>query len=102
MDTKLKLAAIEQQIMPHLKRARKLRSSKGNELVYRDRAVLDADKLKAAVSTQVWTQITSRKPVSLLIAVAIRRGLLTRKLVQQCSHRSQPWIAISATETDVL
>lgn len=95
LEIKLQREALEALLMAPLKRAGSLTSAKsGHTLYFRDRAVLDADKLKENVSTQVWTQVTSRHPVAALLAVAIKRGLIKKGLVEKCSHRSKPWIAI--------
>jgi hypothetical protein len=71
-----------------------LQARTGETLVKRDRALLDPDKLEAAVPVAMWRQITKRVPVAAHIKSMIKRGKLDSKLVDSCHGRTKPWLAI--------
>lgn len=62
----------------------------------RSRRVLEADRLEqhADMTTRLWNSITRRVPFEPLMTLAIHKGKLTQKMVNECSRRSRPWIEI--------
>lgn len=58
----------------------------------RDRAVLQAEKLRERLSVAMWTRITKRVPVADLYKAEVRRGKLSQDLFKECSTRSEQWL----------
>jgi hypothetical protein len=69
-----------------------IEGSMGKKVRRRDRSNLDPAKLKAAVSTSMWTAITERKPVADLYKYMIRKGKLSQETIDGCSTRTESWL----------
>lgn len=90
------LKPVEQELLSRLKMGDPVPIPRRSEkIVKRDRRQLDPAKLQDAVSDEIWKLITEPKPVAARIEVAIRDNRLTEDVVEACSTRSKPWLAIT-------
>ncbi len=88
-----KLEALTAQLLPTMA-VGDILDGKTAKIRKRDRAVLQADDLRNAINTSLWTKITERKPVAAYYKEAIKRGKLTQDIMDQCSTRSKAWLEL--------
>jgi hypothetical protein len=92
--TQERMQELEAYLLPLVSVGDTLKARTGETLVKRDRALLNPDKLEAAIPVAMWRRVTKRVPVAAHIESMIKLGKLDRKLVDSCKGRTKPWLVI--------
>lgn len=93
-----RLEPVEQELLARMKDGDEIDvPGTRRRLRRRSRGVLDPDKLQEhpEVSQSLWNSITRRVPFAPLMKVAVHKGKLKQKTIDECSKRSKPWLSIT-------
>lgn len=58
----------------------------------KSRKMLNADRLKATISTSLWTAVTKRVPVATLVKAAVIKDQMDQNVLNTCYDTSAEWI----------
>lgn len=89
---KAQQAVIASKLMENMDVGDTWQSKTGNTIRKCDRGNLVPDRLREAVTPQMWVKITERKPVAVLYRAKVKEGKLDQSILDAATERTKPWL----------
>lgn len=89
---KARQTVIAEKLMENMSVGEVWQSKAGNKIRKCDRGNLIPDKLREAVTPQMWVKITERKPVAVLYKAKVKEGKLNQSVLDGATERTKPWL----------
>lgn len=89
---KAQQAVIASKLMENMDVGDTWQSKAGNTIRKCDRGNLVPDRLREAVTPQMWVKITERKPVAVLYRAKVKEGKLDQSILDAATERTKPWL----------